>query len=157
MSVDPVVWSSDLGASRAKIGASGVSPAKTLEQPHLYSYHTHSTMSTSIQSARPLAGFKQALRQCRAERQRCRRNYATSSIAEDIPKTREIYPSLMPKSAYPAPSKGFRPSVTTKQNRMLLHVPTMASSNTFQASMKDSDPYQRYHLPDQRSNYAKTP
>lgn len=74
------------------------------------------TMSTSIQPVRPLAGLKQALRQCRAERQRCR-TYATSPIAEEIPKEREIYPSLMPKNFLQPPSKGFRPSVATKQNR----------------------------------------
>lgn len=43
-----------------------------------------------------------------------------ASISEDIPqqRQREVYPSLMPKSAFPPPSKGFRPSVATKQNRM---------------------------------------
>lgn len=50
---------------------------------------------------RPLAGLKQALRQCRAERQQ-RRNYA------------EVYPSL--QTRYPLPPPGFRTSVTTKQN-----------------------------------------
>lgn len=42
-----------------------------------------------------------------------------ASISEDIPqqRQREVYPSLMPKSAFPPPSKGFRPSVATKQNR----------------------------------------
>ncbi|PPJ54633.1 hypothetical protein CBER1_06152 [Cercospora berteroae] len=84
-------------------------------------------MSTSIQYVRPLAGLKQALRQCRAERQRCR-TYATSPIAEEIPKEREIYPSLMPKNFLQPPSKGFRPSVATKQNRFddgLRRIPTI--------------------------------
>ncbi|KAM3418158.1 hypothetical protein BST61_g6361 [Cercospora zeina] len=86
-------------------------------------------MSTSIQPVRPLAGLKQALRQCRAERQQCR-TYATSPIAQKVPKQqREIYPSLMPKNDFmQPPSKGFRPSVAIKQNRFndgLRKIPTI--------------------------------
>lgn len=53
-------------------------------------------MSTSIQSTRPLAGLKQALRQCRAERQRCRR-YATQ-----LSQTSHEASSLPPPSSRPA-------------------------------------------------------
>jgi len=72
--------------------------------------YTHSTtMSLSTQSARPLACLKQALRQCRAERQQQQtRSYAAAA-------TQVQYPSLQPR--YPAPSKGFRTSQATKQNR----------------------------------------
>ncbi|KAK4542288.1 hypothetical protein LTR36_006941 [Oleoguttula mirabilis] len=63
-------------------------------------------MSLSGPSIRPLAGLKQALRQCRAERQQWRQ-YATTEIA---------YPSL--QTRYPPPSAGFRTSHTTKQNRI---------------------------------------
>ncbi|KAF7186211.1 54S ribosomal protein subunit img1, mitochondrial [Pseudocercospora fuligena] len=85
-------------------------------------------MATSIQPARPLAGLKQALRQCRAERQRYRA-YATAPITES---TRQpLYPSLTPKASshgYNEPAKGFRPSHATKQNRFddgLRKIPTV--------------------------------
>jgi large subunit ribosomal protein L19 len=67
-------------------------------------------MSLSTQSARPLACLKQALRQCRAERQHQQtRSYAAAA-------TQVVqYPSL--QTRYPAPSKGFRTSQATKQNR----------------------------------------
>ncbi|KAM0707359.1 hypothetical protein Q7P35_004004 [Cladosporium inversicolor] len=67
-------------------------------------------MSLSSQSARPLACLKQALRQCRAERQQQQtRSYAAAA-------TQVVqYPSL--QTRYPAPSKGFRTSQATKQNR----------------------------------------
>ncbi|KAI5364989.1 Putative ribosomal protein L19 [Septoria linicola] len=96
-------------------------------------------MSNSIQSVRPLAGLKQALRQCRAERQICRR-YATSAISEDIPKQRDLYPSIAPTSKYPLPSKGFRPSVATKQNRFdegLRRIPTIPPPRSTLKACKD--------------------
>ena len=69
-------------------------------------------MSLSTQSARPLACLKQALRQCRAERQQQQtRTYAAAA-------TQVQYPSL--QTRYPAPSKGFRTSQATKQNRECL-------------------------------------
>ncbi|GAB7360593.1 hypothetical protein MBLNU230_g0475t1 [Neophaeotheca triangularis] len=61
-------------------------------------------MSMPSSSLRPLAGLKQALRQCRAERQCQQRNYATGAEA--------LYPSLQTR-----PPPGFRPSQATKQNR----------------------------------------
>lgn len=69
---------------------------------------------------RPLGSLKQALRQCRAERQ-CRRTYATAPLG---PVTRQpesapppvLYPSLEPRKLN-APSPGFRPSQAIKQNR----------------------------------------
>lgn len=61
-------------------------------------------MASSTAPARPLAYLKQALRQCRAERQQSR-HYATA----------EAYPSLQPK--YPQPAANFRPSQAIKQNR----------------------------------------
>ncbi|KAK4623300.1 54S ribosomal protein subunit img1, mitochondrial [Fulvia fulva] len=69
-------------------------------------------MSTSIPPVRPLAGLKQALRQCRAERERCR-TYATAPMAQKT--SMPNYPSLEPK--YNAPKAGFRPSQAIKQNR----------------------------------------
>jgi hypothetical protein len=70
---------------------------------------TTSNMSLSSQSARPLACLKQALRQCRAERQQQQtRSYAAQA-------SQVQYPSL--QTRYPPPSKGFRTSQTTKQNR----------------------------------------
>jgi len=63
------------------------------------------TMSVAS-TVRPLACLKQALRQCRAERQQQRRNYATAEA---------MYPSL--QTRYPLPSPGFRTSQTTNQNR----------------------------------------
>ena len=66
-------------------------------------------MSLSTHSQRPLACLKQALRQCRAERQQQQtRSYAAAA-------TQVQYPSL--QTRYPAPSKGFRTSQATKQNR----------------------------------------
>ncbi|KXT08417.1 hypothetical protein AC579_6524 [Pseudocercospora musae] len=85
-------------------------------------------MATSLQPARPLAGLKQALRQCRAERQRFRA-YATAPITEA--RRLPLYPSLTPKAsshAYNEPAKGFRPSQATKQNRFddgLRKIPTV--------------------------------
>jgi hypothetical protein len=68
-------------------------------------------MSLSTQSARPLACLKQALRQCRAERQQQQtRSYAAAATQAQVQ-----YPSL--QTRYPAPSKGFRTSQATKQNR----------------------------------------
>ncbi|KAK5137739.1 hypothetical protein LTR08_007310 [Meristemomyces frigidus] len=66
-------------------------------------------MSLAPAPARPLACLKQALRQCRAERQQQRRQYAAAAAPETA------YPSL--QTRYPLPSPGFRTSVTTKQNR----------------------------------------
>ena len=68
-------------------------------------------MSLSTSSTRPLACLKQALRQCRAERQQ-HRQYAVVPAA-----TESAYPSL--QTRYPLPTPGFRTSQTTKQNRTL--------------------------------------
>ncbi|CAK3935242.1 54S ribosomal subunit img1, mitochondrial [Lecanosticta acicola] len=80
-------------------------------------------MSTS-NTLRPLAGLKQAVRQCRAERKQCR-HYATTTQeqwAATYPpeKWAATYPSLEPAqpSKYKAPSEGFRPSQAIKQNRV---------------------------------------
>ncbi|TKA69625.1 hypothetical protein B0A55_06774 [Friedmanniomyces simplex] len=56
---------------------------------------------------RPLACIKQAIRQCRLERQQSRRYAAAATEAQ--------YPSL--QTRYPPPTPGFRPSQAIKQNR----------------------------------------
>ena len=68
-------------------------------------------MSLSSSTARPLGCLKQALRQCRAERQQQQRTYAAAA-------SEALYPSL--QTRYPPPAKGFRPSIATKQNRTSL-------------------------------------
>jgi large subunit ribosomal protein L19 len=69
-------------------------------------------MSLSTHPVRPLACLKQALRQCRAERQQQQtRSYAAAATQAQVQ-----YPSL--QTRYPAPSKGFRTSQATKQNRV---------------------------------------
>lgn len=91
------------------------------------------TMSISSSTARPLACIKQALRQCRAERQQQRRTYAAAA-------SEALYPSL--QTRYPPPAKGFRPSIATKQNRASIlarHTdPQTCPANTPQASKKAS-------------------
>ncbi|KAI7470209.1 hypothetical protein KC351_g12799 [Hortaea werneckii] len=64
-------------------------------------------MSLSAPAARPLANLKQALRQCRAERQQLHRRYASTAA--------DTYPSLATR--YPPPAAGFRPGQAIKQNR----------------------------------------
>ena len=76
-----------------------------------YTAITCITMSLSASSTRPLACLKQALRQCRAERQH-HRQYAVPATTESA------YPSL--QTRYPLPTPGFRTSQTTKQNRMFM-------------------------------------
>jgi large subunit ribosomal protein L19 len=66
-------------------------------------------MSLSTQSARPLTSLKQALRQCRAERQQQQTRFYAAAA------TQVQYPSL--QTRYPLPSKSFRTSQATKQNR----------------------------------------
>ncbi|KAK0264923.1 hypothetical protein LTR91_015362 [Friedmanniomyces endolithicus] len=56
---------------------------------------------------RPLACIRQAIRQCRTERQQTRRYAAPATEVE--------YPSL--QTRYPPPTPGFRPSQAIKQNR----------------------------------------
>ncbi|EMC93971.1 hypothetical protein BAUCODRAFT_150203 [Baudoinia panamericana UAMH 10762] len=63
-------------------------------------------MSLVASPLRPLSYLKQAVRQCRNEREQCRR-YATAAAVQ--------YPSL--QTRYPPPSPGFRPSQAIKQNR----------------------------------------
>ncbi|KAK5116217.1 hypothetical protein LTR62_008543 [Meristemomyces frigidus] len=66
-------------------------------------------MSLSTSSTRPLANIKQAIRQCRFEKQHQHpRHYALAA-------TEAQYPSLQTK--YPPPTTGFRTSQTTRQNR----------------------------------------
>lgn len=92
-----------------------------------------STMSLSSSTARPLGCLKQALRQCRAERQQQRRSYAAAA-------SEALYPSL--QTRYPPPAKGFRPSIATKQNRASIlarHTdPKTCPANTPQVSKKAS-------------------
>lgn len=86
--------------------ATGIDYRKPPLQP---AKSTPATMSLPSQSARPLACLKQALRQCRAERQQQQtRSYAAAAGQVQ-------YPSL--QTRYPMPSKSFRTSQTTKQNR----------------------------------------
>ncbi|GAB7329377.1 hypothetical protein MBLNU13_g01163t1 [Cladosporium sp. NU13] len=86
-------------------------------------------MSLSTQSARPLACLKQALRQCRAERQQQQtRSYAAAA-------TQAVqYPSL--QTRYPAPSKGFRTSQATKQNRFETGMRKIAVAPQVQSTRK---------------------
>lgn len=84
---------------------SALRPYIYLNSP-LISPHYTAIMSLSSSSLRPLASIKQAIRQCRAEKQQFRR-YAVAA---------EQYPSLQPK--FPLPTPGFRPSQAIKQNRM---------------------------------------
>lgn len=116
-----VVWQSQWFPSGRSCFAAGKPCQAESSQQHWYSQPsfrpailtttttTTPIMSLSSQSARPLACLKQALRQCRAERQQQQtRSYAAAA-------SQVQYPSL--QTRYPPPSKGFRTSQTTKQNR----------------------------------------
>ena len=110
-----------------------------------------SIMATSMAPARPLAGLKRALRQCRLERRQQVRyvSQVEHPSAEQSPVEQSLsrqpsiaqtsqnakYPSLQPMRPFqlPQPTPGFRPSQAIKQNREYFHLSPVLFAPSFDA------------------------